>query len=227
MNFLNDFLNLFYPKLCPVCGGDLTGGESALCTTCLYHLPKTEYHLYKDHALARVFWGRVNLEHTAALYNFDKDSNYRNLIHQIKYHGRKEMGFELGKLLGAELKHSEITNIDMIIPVPLHKKKQKQRGYNQSECIARGLSESIEKPLFTDILIRSVANPTQTRKSRYERWENVEGIFDVMNKEALKDKHILLVDDVITTGSTIEACAQSILQVSGTQISVAVLAFAT
>ncbi len=226
MKYLEDFLNLFYPKLCPVCEGELMREEKALCTTCLYHLPKTNYHQHKDHPLARVFWGRILLENVTAWYYFDKDSKYRNLIHQIKYYGHKELGYELGKLFGYEIKNPEFADTDIIIPVPLHQKKLRKRGYNQSEWIAKGLAESLNKPLINNILTRSIANPTQTKKTRYERWENVEGIFEIRNPESVQDQHILLVDDVITTGSTIEACAQPILSVPGTRLSVAVLAFA-
>ena len=223
---IQDLLGLIYPGQCPVCGGGLVGEEKIMCTGCLFHLPRTEYHKHDEHPLSEVFWGRVNIDKVTALFRFEKDNNYRHLIHQIKYFGQKELGFELGKLLGKELSGTSFETADVIIPVPLHRRKQRKRGFNQSERIASGLASVLEIPVDNKALVRKVANPTQTKKTRYERWENVEGIFALGPSTILTDKHLLLVDDVITTGSTIEACAQLLLSIPGTRVSVAVLAFA-
>ena len=148
------------------------------------------------------------------------------MIHELKYRGRQDIGRELGKMLGYELKHTSFALTDLIVPVPLHKKKLRIRGYNQSECIAIGLSEVLGITVDYESVVRVHQSDTQTRKSRYERWENVEGIFEVISKENLLHQHVLLVDDVITTGSTLEACATAILKVPGTRVSVATVAVA-
>lgn len=226
LQLLNRFFDLVFPQSCASCGAPMVINEKYICTQCLLELPKTNFHNHKNNPVAQSLWGRVNIENATAYYFFEKGSKFRNLIHNIKYKGQKELGLGLGKLFGQELRNTKFNLVDEIIPVPLHSRKKRKRGFNQSEWIAKGLAESLGKRLNTKQLYREVANPTQTNKSRYERWENVEGIFNLKDPEALKGKHILLVDDVLTTGSTIEACAQPILKIEGTQISLAVLAYA-
>ena len=226
LQFINQFFDLVFPRSCAACGVSMVMNEKFICTQCLLELPKTNFHKHKNNPVAQSFWGRVNIEDATAYYFFEKGSKFKNLIHNIKYKGQKELGLGLGKIFGQELKHTKFGLVDEIIPVPLHYRKKRQRGFNQSERIAKGLAESLCKPLNTKQLYRAKANPTQTNKSRYERWENVEGIFKLKDPESLKGKHILLVDDVLTTGSTIEACAHPILEIEGTQISLAVLAYA-
>jgi ComF family protein len=227
MRFLNDFLGLIFPLTCAACGEVLMKNEKIICTFCNYHLPRTNFHFDQNNPVAIIFWGRVRIENATAFYFFNKASRFRHLIHELKYKGRKDIGIELGKIFGHEIMASEVFSlIDMVIPVPLHKKKQKKRGFNQSECIASGIAESMKKPLNTTSVIRSVHSSTQTRKTRYDRWLNVEGIFRVTDPKALTGKHILIVDDVVTTGATIEACATEILKIEGTKVSVAVLAMA-
>jgi len=209
---INDFFNLIFPQLCCSCNQALLKHEKVICTNCIITLPKTNFHLDKNNVVNKVFWGRVQIEMAASFYAFTKESKVQNLLHHLKYKGVKEVGSVLGKLYGFDLKSAEFfKEIDFIVPVPLHKNKLKKRGYNQSEWIARGLSESMNIPLRLDVLYRKVDSKTQTKKSRYKRWENVGEIFGVL-KDDIKNKNILLVDDVLTTGATIEACAQVLIE---------------
>jgi ComF family protein len=227
LHFFDDFVDLLYPRVCPCCGQNLLNHEKLICNKCLYFIPKTNFHQFKDNPVAQLFWGRINIENATAYYFFDKGSKFQALIHNMKYRGQKEIGYEMGRVFGNELKASDVFNkIDLVIPVPLHARKQKIRGYNQSEWIARGIGERMEKPVDTSTLYREVESETQTNKTRYERWKNVENIFRLKNEDNLKEKHILLVDDVITTGSTLEACAKVILDIENTKVSVATLAIA-
>jgi ComF family protein len=222
---LNDFLSLIFPKVCAACGKSLFKKEESICTYCFYHLPKTNFHLYEDNPVIKLFWGRANIFSASSLYSFSKGSKVQHLIHQLKYRGKKEIGVSLGKYYGRELKMSPLFSpVNMVIPVPLHPKKLKKRGYNQSETFAQGLAESMKAENGSEFLIRTHASETQTRKSRFARWENVEEIFKVVSPEKIQGKHILLVDDVVTTGSTLEACANKILEVPDTKVSVATIA---
>lgn len=227
MKAINDFIRLIFPVTCAACGEVLVNNERIICMSCNYTLPRTNFHYDQNNPVARIFWGRIRIENATALYYFNKGSRFRHLIHELKYNGRKDIGIELGRIFGYELKVvEEFHKLDLVIPVPLHRKKQKRRGFNQSEYIARGISEALCKPLDVISFIRSVHSSTQTRKSRYDRWLNVEGIFKVTNQQVFNGKHILIVDDVITTGATLEACATEILKVEGTKVSVVALAMA-
>lgn len=226
-SYFRDFVSLFYPRLCLACGDTLFRHEEVLCTICLSELPRTKFHLYEDSPLDKVFWGRVPVCKTAALFYFSKGGRVQHLVHQLKYKGRKEVGVFTGKMLGKEIwTVQEYHDIQRIIPVPLHPRKFKKRGYNQSEQIAIGLSEATGLPVDISSFVRTVASETQTRKARFARFENVKEIFYVSDPEALADQHILLVDDVITTGSTLESCANVLLKVPGIKISIASIAYA-
>jgi ComF family protein len=222
---LNDFFNLIFPKLCCACNQSLLKNENIICTSCIVSLPKTNFHLDKENPVNNIFWGRVQVEMATSFYSFSKSSRVQQLLHHLKYKGVKEVGSVVGKLFGYELKQSKyFNNIQYIIPVPLHKNKIKKRGYNQSEWIAKGLSEAMNIPINLDYLYRRSDSKTQTKKSRYKRWENVEEIFGV-NGEMLDNTTILLVDDVVTTGATLEACAQELIQ-HGCKVYIATIAFA-
>jgi ComF family protein len=223
---LHDFINLFYPRLCAGCGNSLLKNENCICVNCHYQLPRTGFYKNLDNAVAQIFWGRVKIENALALFYFQKGNRIQNIMHRLKYKGEHEIGFELGKLLASELLKSDYSNIDVIIPVPLTKKKLKQRGYNQSEYIAKGIAELLDKPVITDALIRQTSKGSQTQKNRYERWLNTEDHFKITNAESLSNKHILLVDDIITTGATLEACASVIFNATPVKISIASLAYA-
>lgn len=222
---LNDFLSLIFPKVCYACGKSLFKREDCICTYCLYHLPKTNFHLYEDNPVIKLFWGRTTIFSASSMYSFSKGSKVQHLIHQLKYKGKKEIGASLGKYYGNELKKSPLFSpANMVIPVPLHVHKLKKRGYNQSETFARGLATSMKTECAVDVLIRTHASGTQTKKSRFVRWKNVEEIFKVTNPDKLKGKHVLLVDDVVTTGSTLESCASKILETEATRVSAVTIA---
>jgi ComF family protein len=228
LRILNDFVRLFYPNLCMVCHNDLATGESVICTSCLYHIPRTKYWFDAENPVAKIFWGRVFVQNACSFFFFSKGSRYRKLLHQLKYNGKPEVGFVLGKEFGFELgKIDAYKNIDYLVPVPLHPKRLKQRGYNQAEEIAKGLQESMGIPVSTDNLIRSGYTETQTRKSRTERVKNVSKAFKLDKPENFKDKHILIIDDVVTTGATLEECAAIVLESEGAKVSIATLAYAS
>lgn len=221
---LNDFFNLIYPRLCAACKKPLLREENHVCISCQFSLPKTNFHNHKENDVSKLFWGRIPIETAAAFYKFSKKSRVQQLLHQLKYKDNKEIGRFLGKLYGFELNKSpHFKGINYVIPVPLHPKKLKIRGYNQSEWIAIGLSESMNIPLNTNSLYRTEHSQSQTKKGRYNRWENVGSIFAIKNEEELKGKSVLLVDDVITTGATIEACATPLQQL-GCKIYIVALA---
>jgi len=216
---------LFFPRLCVVCGDKLVEQEQLICLHCLHHIPRTNFHLNVDNPVAQLFYGRVPIEFATSFFYFCKGSKYQTLLHNLKYKGMKELGDEIGKHFGIDLaQSSHFSSVDLICPVPLHPQKEKKRGYNQSWWIASGIARQMQKELLDDNLKRVVATETQTRKTRYERWTNVEGIFDLTNPEAFAGKHILLVDDVVTTGSTLEACAQAIHSKTDARVSIATLA---
>ncbi|PCJ26187.1 MAG: amidophosphoribosyltransferase [Flavobacteriales bacterium] len=221
----NDFFNLIFPKLCCACNNPLLKNENIICTSCVVTLPKTNFHLDKENPVNKVFWGRVQIEMATSFYAFSKKSKVQNLLHHLKYKGVKEVGYVVGKLFGFDLNESDNFKMtDFIVPVPLHKKKLKKRGYNQSEWIANGISESMDIPINIDTLFRKQDSQTQTKKSRYKRWENVGEIFGVANNN-LDNKRVLLIDDVVTTGATIEACAQVLIK-RNCKIFVATIAYA-
>lgn len=226
-SLLQDLIHLIFPNTCLVCGENLVQGEDIICLSCLYKIPKTNNHLHPDNEIAKRFWGKVPIENTVAFYTFQKSSSIQKLLHELKYRGRQDVGEMLGRQIGITLQNSsDFQSIDLIIPVPLHKKRFKKRGYNQSVCFAQGLSEILHKPVNETYLIRAIENPTQTKKGVYERWENTQGIFELTDHTKLQDKHILLVDDVMTTGSTLEACAQTLLQSDGAKVSILTIAVA-
>lgn len=223
----DSILQLLFPRTCFACGEQLLQHEHEICTSCLYDLPRTNFHQQFDNPVARLFWGRTRFESACAFFYFHKGGKVQKLIHQLKYKGQKEIGFELGRQFGYELINSPLfADIDVIIPVPLHPEKEALRGYNQSKFIADGISSVLQKPVDDQSLVRTIKNSTQTKKSRYERWENVDKIFTIRKDNMLKNKHILLVDDVVTTGSTLEACANKVLEINGAKISMATLAVA-
>jgi ComF family protein len=221
----DDVIGLVYPDQCAGCKGKMMRQERVICTNCLADMPLTGYRINEDNPVSLIFRGRVNIEGAVSLFHFRKHSRFQHLLHQLKYKGRKDVGVELGRQLGFMIRPSlaEVT-FSYILPVPLHPKRERKRGYNQAMMIAMGISESTGTESRGDILVRKVATQTQTKKSRLERWDNVENIFEVKKPSLIKNAHILLVDDVVTTGATLEACAQTLLQHEGTKVSIATLA---
>ncbi len=223
----DDFISLLFPRLCYACGNHLMRNEYLICTECYVVIPRTNYHAIQDNPVAQLFWGRCLIERAAAFSYYNKGSRIRNLIHNLKYKGIREIGYELGRIYGQSLKSSGfICDIDLIIPVPLHPVKKRIRGFNQSETISRGIADITMLPVDVNSLARIMVSATQTKRSRYDRWTNVEGIFQVIDPQNIIGKHVLLVDDVITTGSTIESCTNELLKVEGVKVSVVALAFA-
>ncbi len=226
-SLFEDFLNLIYPRTCAACGNTLFRHEEVICSHCLIHLPKTFFHKDEKNPLFQLFWGKIPIEMITSFYFFNKGNKVQNLIHLLKYKNRPDIGVYIGKRYGSFLKKSPIlSSVDMIIPVPLHQSKLKLRGYNQAEVFANGLGASMNIPVDITSFIRTTATETQTKKSKLQRWENVRNKFEIKNQENIANKHILLVDDVITTGSTLEACAEILLQNPGVKISFASIAVA-
>jgi len=224
---LNYLTELLYPRLCVVCGDRLIEQEQWICLNCLHHIPRTNFHLEPDNPVSRLFYGRVQIENATSFFYFSKGSKYQTLLHDLKYKGMKELGEEMGKHFGIDLLRSrEFQSIDVVCPVPLHPSKEKKRGYNQSWWIASGIAKQMNKELSNNNLYRTTATETQTRKSRFERYLNVDGIFELRDPAAFSGKHILLIDDVVTTGATLEACASAILAKTSSKISIATLATA-
>lgn len=227
IEYIKDFINLIYPDNCRTCGETLLKNETLICTRCLYDLSKINIDDVRDNIVSRIFWGRVMIDKAFSLYHFNSGGKLQELMHKMKYKGEKGIGYEMGKFVGIRMKElGEFEDIDTIIPVPLHWKKFKKRGYNQSEYLARGISSVLDRPVDTRSLIRNIETSTQTKKIRFERWQNVENIFLMKKSLHLEDKHVLLVDDIVTTGSTLEACSNALLKVKNIKISVSTFAVA-
>ena len=226
-SYFHDFIALFFPQLCGACGRNLYIGETEICKSCLYKLPYTHFHQDAANPVARQFWGRIPLVQAGAYLHFNKGGRVKQLMHQLKYRNRQNLAELLGELYGHQLKQSDhFITPNLILPVPLHPKKLKKRGYNQSECIARGMARALDLQLDTQSLKRGIATETQTKKSRFLRYENMQDAFTLGSPETLQGQHVLLVDDVITTGATLEACAQILLNKAEVTISIAALAYA-
>ena len=225
--YINSIIGLFYPSVCAACGRSLFRWENLVCTQCRNMLPKTGYEFNEDNPLARIFYGKVRLKAVMACFFFSKEGKVQRLIHELKYKGNKEAGIFLGQELGKAIKEAPLyQGLDYLIPVPLHPKREKERGYNQSLMIAQGLSEVTGIPIGDKFLLRSVNTSTQTHKTKEERWQNVKDIFELRHAEQLEGKYVLLIDDVLTTGSTLEACALKLLGVPNIVISCATAACA-
>lgn len=224
---ISDVLEMIFPSMCITCEERLATQEKYICFNCWHDLPVTNFHRNPDNKVAQLFWGRVELENATSFFSYKKGSKYQHLIHFIKYKGLKELGFETGRKFGFVLAESEAFKaVDLIVPVPLHPKKERKRGFNQSYWIADGIADVLKKPISEKNLFRKTFTTTQTRKNRFERWQNVDGIFGINKADEFLGKHILLIDDVVTTGATLEACAFQILNLQGTKVSIATLAFA-
>ena len=223
----NDLLHLFFPKLCMLCQTPLVGGEEHICLKCLCDLPRTGHNFLEENPATYLFGGKVPVYHAAAFLHYENGGHVQKLIHSLKYHDNREIGFRLGRMAGLRYQKAILSDRpDLLLPVPLHPKKRKQRGYNQSEWIARGLNTLLKLPIDTTSLRRTKETETQTHKQTYDRWLNMQDIFSVVDREALAGKHILLIDDVITTGSTIGACAEALLTIPGVRVSVLAIAMA-
>lgn len=226
MSFLNDIINLFYPKVCALCSNQLVENENVLCTFCRHDLALTNFKSFTNNKVTQSFYGKLPIEKGYALLFYRKEGSTQHLIHQLKYYGKQEIGTFFGDWLGSLLATSkEFNSIDFLIPVPLHKKRLKKRGYNQVTTFGKRLSYHLQKPFLENYLTRVSSTKTQTFKARFERFTNVNTKFSIRKKEKFVNKHIVLIDDVITTGATLEACANEFLTISGCKISVLTIAF--
>lgn len=227
MALLNDVWEFFFPRYCVVCGKRLLMGEEHFCLDCLCALPRIRFHNQENNEIAKLLWGKMPVERAYAFLYYSKGGDVRELLFQLKYYGNQKIGYFMGRCMAKELISTGFFGgIDGIIPVPLHDKKRKSRGYNQSELLAEGISSVVRIPLLKDVLRRKQYTETQTRKSNYERWNNVQDVFESVSLERLSNKHVLLVDDVLTTGATLVACADAFRGVEGIRISVLTLAWA-
>jgi ComF family protein len=227
MSYLDDLIGLIYPRICLGCGNPLWKNERVICTFCDFHLPKTGFHMEKENPFSLLFCGRGEIESAGSYLFFNRGNVVQNLIHALKYKGRKDAGVYLGNQYGKDLKTSSLFSpIDYIIPVPLHREKLISRGFNQSEQFALGLSSSMGLPVEIHALIRQKKSETQTKKTRFLRWQNVEDIFSLSGHHSLEGSHVLLVDDVVTTGATLEACIKTLADIHGIRISLATIAIA-
>jgi ComF family protein len=218
---------LFYPPVCTACGGHLLKHETEICQLCLQRLPRTNFEKKpRDNQISMMMWGRCKVECGFSLFFYRKGERVQYLLHDIKYRGNQKLGSELGRQLAKVIRQADCTVIDEVVPIPLHPKKKRQRGFNQAEVIARGIGEVLEVPVNTSSVYRNTHTSSQTKKGRFERWQNVEDIFNINNPEQLVGKHLLLVDDVITTGSTMEACINRLTAIDGVKVSIATIACA-
>ena len=224
-NFLEDFLHLLFPHVCAGCSTDIIRKEHELCLRCLSRLPKTHFFDKENNPVAEKFYGRLPVRQAAAAYYFTKNSLIENLVYELKYKGHKEIGKYMGQMLGQLLmSNARFADVDVIVPLPLNIRRYKKRGYNQSALLAEGITAVWNKPVSNESVIRKINTETQTHSGRIARLENMQNVFAVADPEALRNKHVLLVDDVITTGASLEACGAEILKVPGVTISIATLA---
>ncbi len=222
---LSNTLHLFYPHVCTGCGSDLLQQDALLCLKCLINLPQTNFAHYRDNPIEKIFAGRIPLVAAHSEFYFSKESIMQQLIHQLKYKSNKEIGIYLGEIMGKTLLSSNrFSNIDVLIPLPLYPEKERKRGYNQAAIICEGMSVIMNVPVLKNIVLRKRYTDTQTKKHRTERWENVAGSFIVIDKNKLQGKNVLMVDDVVTTGATLEACGSMLTTIDGVKLSIAALA---
>jgi ComF family protein len=216
--------SLLFPKVCITCGESLPRKEDIICISCHYKLPKTNFHTYPSNPVAQKFWGRIPVNAAFSFLFFQKGNLAQHLLHALKYQGRQDIGHHLGSMFGNDLAKAGYIGPELIVPLPLHANKFKLRGYNQCTSIVNGMQTNLGLPVSHSAVLRIKANTTQTNKSRFERWKNVEYIFSVAEPEKIAGKHVLLVDDMVTTGSTLEACARVLLESGAREVSLATLA---
>ena len=226
-SYARAFSELLFPRVCCGCGRLLAEHEHEVCSICLRSLPRTGFELVWDNPVSQMLWGRIDIEKAASLYYYRKGELLQRLLHGMKYRGNYRIGEIFGKqMANTFLRAGFLSDIDVVIPVPLNRIKQRQRGYNQSEHIAAGISVSADIPLMTNNLVRDIHTESQTHKNRYERWENVKSAFSVLRSEELRGMHVMLVDDVITTGATLEACAAVLKAGGDVRVSIATVGMA-
>lgn len=228
ISFWHRLLDLISPRLCVVCGHRLSVTEEVVCASCNFHLPRTGFqHNAYENEMAKLFWGQIPIERATAFFYYEAHAETANILYELKYKDHPEIGEIFGRMFAREIKSAGFFDgIDGIIPIPLAKKRQRQRGYNQSQEIAQGISEMIGLPIYNKVVSRKVFQGSQTSKGRWERNENVEKVFELLDAETIRGRHLLLIDDVVTTGATIIACAKELLKAGNVKISVLSLGFA-
>lgn len=228
ISFWRRLLDLISPRLCVVCGHRLTVTEEAVCMKCNLHLPRTNYHLHAyENEMARLFWGQIPVERAAAFFYYEAHAETANVLYELKYKHHPEIGEVLGRMFAREIRTAGFFDgIDGIVPVPLAKKRQRQRGYNQSMEIARGVSQITGLPVYGEVVRRNVFEGSQTSKGRWERNENVEKVFELIDGASIRNSHLLIIDDVVTTGATVIACAKELIKAGDVKISILALGFA-
>lgn len=226
MNYLKDLFFLFFPKRCLCCDYYLIPNEDTICLNCRHDLPLTNFTFEKNNLVEKSFFGRIPIEEATALFYFLKKGKVQQLIHELKYNKQQQVGTLLGNWLGEEMNESaRFKTLDCIVPVPLHAKKLRKRGYNQVTTFGESLSKKLDIPFETDVLSRVSSTKSQTKRLRLDRWKNVKELFFVKNDKALENKHILLIDDIITTGATLEACYKALNTTKNIKISMACMAY--
>jgi ComF family protein len=220
-----NLINLFFPRACSGCNSFLLANENVICTVCRHEIPLTNHHKIQNNEAVVKFYGRIPIEFAAALFYFHKKGIVQEMIHKLKYQGHQDIGTVIGYWYAEDLKTvKELRSVDFIIPVPLHKKRLKERGYNQVETFGKSLSESMKICYNDSVLIRNIYSKTQTKNNLLGRSEVVGSIFSVLQNESLHNKHFMLIDDVITTGSTLEACGRELLKIPGAKLSIVCMA---
>ncbi|AEW02029.1 phosphoribosyltransferase [Niastella koreensis] len=225
-NEFHSLIHLFLPHHCAGCGSDIMSRQQALCMHCINRLPVTGFQLHANNPVEKIFWGRMPVTAAASYLYFSKDSLLQHIVHELKYKGNKELGLFLGRKMGeALLQTHRFHDIDALVPLPLFAARQRKRGYNQASLLCRGIAGVLSLPVLEQIIHRRTSSETQTNKNRINRWLNMQGKFELQQPDAINGKHILLVDDVITTGATLEACGQELLTAPNTRLSIMTMAF--
>ncbi len=227
LSWCRDAFSVVFPSVCAVCGERLCTGERHVCTACYLALPFTHICGVRGNVVERLFWGRLPIERASSFLHYEAGCSVNRVFFRLKYFGRPQIGHFFGRIMAGELSDTDFfEGIDLIIPLPLHPKKQRRRGYNQSEALARGVAEVTGIPVLENAVVRVVDTPTQTRLTRHERMDNVADAFSLPNPEALVGKHVLLIDDVLTTGATLSACGQALASAASLRMSVLTLGLA-
>ena len=222
---LQDLFYLFYPANCVACNEELTRSERIFCVSCRHHLPLYKFHYHNVEILKKVFSGRIPVENATALFVFEKEGLVQNVIHNLKYRGQQKIGTELGQWLGGEIiKSQSFKDVQIVIPVPLHSRRYRERGYNQVERFGKEIANILNVPYVDQVLKRTRHMKKQAKNQKHKRWDLKADAFTINNVENIQNKHVLLVDDLITTGATIEACANALLEIKGIRISIAAMA---
>lgn len=223
---LQPLLHLFLPHHCAGCGSDVISNRQVLCMHCINNLPLTQFHLHAPNPVEKIFWGRLPVSGAASYLYFSKDSLLQRIVHHIKYKGNKALALFMGRKMGeALLQTNRFCDVDVIVPLPLYPARERKRGYNQAFVLCQGISELLHLPVCNNIIRRRHFSETQTHKNRIERWQNMQGKFQLQQPAAIAGKHILLVDDVITTGATLEACGHELLTAPNTRLSIMTMAY--